>query len=130
MEVIAGLVILAVLYVLNQKGILRIRRTTKLFYKYKHTLMGLSVSYKKYDGFDCYRFRLKKGRKIKVNYEATVESGSLRLEWRDSKRSYFNKLFHENESGNFSFEASKRIHILKLEGKDTRGGCKVSLEYE
>lgn len=130
MEWIGGLIVLAVLYFLHQKGIIRLRRSIKLFYKYKQSLSGIDISYKKYDGFDYYYFRLKKGQKITVFYEVTVESGSLRLEWKDSKRTYFNKLFQENDSGHFTYESSKRLHSLKLDGKDTQGGCRVHFEYE
>ena len=127
--IIISVVIFVIVFLyLDKKGI--IKTQTKLFYTYRKTSNRLRVSYKKYDGYDYYRFRLKKGRKVTISYEVTVEEGSLLVEWRDLKDSYFLKEFHQNESGKFSFETTRSLQSLKLDGKNTKGGCLFEVEYD
>lgn len=102
---------------------------TYIFYKMRRTSNRLSVSYKKFDGLERYSFWIKKGSKVTVSYDVTVEAGSLILEWSDIKnKHYFQKEFHENESGSFSFEATRRLYSINIHAKNTKGGCKVELE--
>jgi len=125
---ISVVIFIIVFFYLDKKGI--IKTQTKLFYTYRKKSNRLNVSYKKYDGYDYYRFRLKKGRKVTIFYEIIVEEGSLFLEWRDLKDSFFLKEFHQSESGQFSFETTRSLHSLKLDGKNTRGGCLFEVKYE
>src|SRR5699024_4231944 len=97
---------------------------------YRKKSNRLRVSYKKYDGYDYYRFRLKKGRIVTISYEITVEEGSQLVECRDLKDSYFLKELHQNESGKFSFETTRSLESLRLDGKNTKGGCLFEVEYD
>ncbi|WP_068675120.1 hypothetical protein [Oceanobacillus sp. Castelsardo] len=117
MESISTIILLIIFYILYKKGILCIRSQTYLFYKMKRTSNRLSVSYKKYDGLEHYSFWVKKGSKVTVSYNVTVEVGSLLLEWRDLRNNcYFKKEFYDNESVTFSFEATRRLYSIEIHG--------------
>ncbi|MFD1707645.1 hypothetical protein ACFSCZ_13015 [Siminovitchia sediminis] len=114
-----------ILYLLFKYG--KPRFVKKIHYVYKHFGNKLKVSYKKFHGFNYYYFRVKKDETVSVRYNVTVEEGSLTLEWRDSKSLLFSKTFHENDDGEFTFTAKKKLHSLKLEADHSRGGCRIEL---
>lgn len=131
MEFLGVIIIGIIFYILHQKGIVRIRSLTKLFWKATYTPSRYKVSYKKFDGVEYHRFLVKKGSKVTVSYDVTVEEGSLLIEfWRTTKKSYFRKEFTADESGAFCFRADDRMYTLRLEGFHTKGGCRVELEKD
>lgn len=64
---------------------------------------------------------------ITVYYDVSAEEGSLTLEWRDSKNLLYDHTFFENEQVEFSYTAKRRIHLLKLEADQIRGGVSVEM---
>ncbi|KPH71339.1 hypothetical protein [Oceanobacillus caeni] len=129
LEFIPSVIILTILFALYKKGILSIRRQTYLSHITKKTKNRFRASYKKYNGYHYYCFLVKKGSKVTVSYDVTVEAGSLILEWKDIKMNhYFHKEFYDSQSGSFSFEAERRYYTLKFTGKNTKGGCIVELK--
>lgn len=129
MEFVGILIISIIYFILHKKGIVRLRSQTQIFWKASYTPNRYKVSYKKFDGVEYHRFWVKKGSKVTVSYDVTVETGSLLVEfWHTTKKSYFRKEFNTDESGAFSFKADKRMYTLRLEGFHTKGGCIVELE--
>ena len=126
MEVIIGLVILIIVFVLYEKRFLRKRKA--ILFKHKKTPKKFGASYKLYDGFDYYHFRLKKGETVTIHYEVSVEKGSLKMEWKDAENSFFQQEFNEDEKGSFTIVTSRRLHSLRLEGIHTKGGCNITIE--
>jgi hypothetical protein len=111
MEILGFLIVGTIFLILHRKGIIRIRMQTKRFFKASYSPNRYKVSYKKFDGIEYHRFWVKKGSKVTVQYDVTVESGALLLEfWHTTKSSYFQKEFFESESGAFSFKATKRLY--------------------
>lgn len=131
MEFVGILIISIIFFILHKKGIVTLRMQTQIFWKASYTPNRYKVSYKKFDGVEYHRFWVRKGSKVIVSYDVTVETGSLLVEfWRTTKKSYFRKEFTSDESGAFSFHADKRMYTLRLEGFHTKGGCIVGLEKE
>lgn len=100
---------------------------TKINYVYKRLFDKITVRYKKFHGFDYYYFRLEKKQAVTLKYSVTVEEGSLTFEWRDWKGLRFSRTFTENENGEQSFITERRLHSLKVEADQTKGGFAVEL---
>jgi len=129
METLGFIIVFALIFILHKKGIIRFRVQTKIWYKSFHTPKSYKASYKKFDGIEYYRFWVKKGSKVTVTYDVSVESGSLLLEfWHTTKSIYFQQEFNQSASGAFSFIANKRMYTLRLEGLNTKGECEVQVE--
>src|SRR5699024_7981065 len=95
---------------------------------HKKTPKKFGASYKLYDGFEYYHFRLKKVETVTIHYEVSVEKGSLKMEWKDAENSFFQQEFNEDEKGSFTIVTSRRLHSLRLKGIHTKGGCNITIE--
>ncbi|MFD1413604.1 hypothetical protein [Oceanobacillus jeddahense] len=105
----------------------KIRFISQKNYVHKRFGNKRDITYKKFHGVEYYHFRVKKNEIITVSYDVSVEEGSLRLEWRDRKDLLHDHTFFESESVEFSFTAKRRIHYIKLEANQTRGGVSIEM---
>src|SRR5699024_7059328 len=127
MEVIIGLVILIIVFVLYEKRFLRKRKA--ILFKHKKTPKKFRASYKLYDCFDYYHFQIQKGKTVTIYYDVFVEKGYLKMEWKDAENSFFQQEFYQDEKGSFTIVTNRRLHSLRLEGIHTKGGCNVTIEH-
>lgn len=115
-------------FILYRLGLLRVVK--KIGYVHKKFGNRLSVSYKKFHGFDYYYFRLPENKQITLTYEVAVDDGSLNLELRNKKGSLFTKTFTADEKGDYFFVTNGKWHSIKVRGDETKGGCKVEFREE
>lgn len=123
--IIVVITVAVLLIVLNKLGVLK--TTKKIAYVYKHTGNELTVTYKRFTGPEFYNFMLGKNSTITISYDVHVEEGELTLEWTERKRLIWRETFRSDSRGSFTAQTGHRLHCVKLEGKDTRGGCHVVL---
>ncbi|MCJ0930675.1 hypothetical protein MST22_05860 [Virgibacillus halodenitrificans] len=126
-EAISILLIIGIGIILYKKGILRFMSTKKINYTYKKLQNSLKVRYKKFTGIEYYYFKLKKGVSYTLKFDVTVEEGALDLEWRSFKGVVDKKRFEADGNGELTVTASTRLHSVRLEGSDTKGGCVIEV---
>lgn len=106
---------------LYKRGILKM--VTKIAYVYKQNGNKLSVTYKKFNGFDDYNFSLNQDSSVTLAYDVTVEEGTLLLEIRENL--VWSQEVTTSQHGTVDFIANRQLHSLRLEGKHTKGGCEI-----
>src|SRR5690625_1881456 len=76
-------------------------------------------------------FKIKKGEDTTLNYNVSVQSGSLILKFINDTYVVFEEEFTSDQQGSFSFTPSSRIQIITVIGNDlnatTRGEAETSL---
>lgn len=125
-ETISTLIVITIVtFIFLRYG--RIRTVTHINYIARKRKNNFRVKYKKFDGIEYYHFRLRKQENITIKYNVTVEKGSLTIEWRDRKNTFFQKTFSESSEGEFHYKTELKLHTLKLEAEHTKGGCQLEL---
>lgn len=93
-------------------------------YVCKKGFKRLNISYKKFHDPVYYYYLFKQAEALTINYEVTVDEGSLHFELRDRKKLIYSRNFTEDEKGSFTFTPVLRFHSFRVEGNQTHGGCK------
>lgn len=122
-NVIALIIMTIIVIVLIRKK--KFKTSIKWGYFYKHVGKSLSISYKKFTGVEYYQFVLSKEETVTISYEVTVEEGELVLEWSDGKQIVWKEKFEEDKRGTLTILTAHRIHLIKVEGEKTKGGCRI-----
>ncbi|HLS60312.1 MAG TPA: hypothetical protein VK044_04180 [Virgibacillus sp.] len=123
-----SLIIIAV-YFLHKKGIIKNAKFPIIRFAYRSipTKNKLTVSYKLYNGMEKHPFKIKKGEDTTLNYNVSVQSGSLILKFINDTYVVFEEEFTSDQQGSFSFTPSSRIQIITVIGNFTKGGCDVEI---
>ncbi|MFP7255809.1 hypothetical protein SFC02_16045 [Terribacillus goriensis] len=125
-DIIGFIIIMLIFAVLVKFRVIRI--VSKKGYKYKQSKHELNLTYKKFNGFDYYYFKFKQGKTITLTYDVEVQEGELKLELRDRKQLIWQEVFTENKQGSISAQTHYRRYSVKVEGKRTKGSCRIQFE--
>jgi hypothetical protein len=122
-DVIGFIIIVLIFAVLIKFRVIKI--VSKNGYKYKQSNHELTLTYKKFNGFDYYYFKFSQGRTMTLSYDVEVDEGELILEWRDRKQLLWQEVFTENTQGSITAQTHNRRYSVRIEGKHTKGGCRI-----
>jgi hypothetical protein len=122
-EVIVFIVIAVIIFSLRKY--IKFEKTIKWGFTFNKSAHAVSVSYKTFTGSEFYIFKFRKGAELTVFYEVIVDEGELTIEWNDGRKIIWSKTLKESGRGTFTAVASSRIHGINLDGKGTKGSCRV-----
>lgn len=122
-KVIMPLIIIAVLYLLYKKGILKSMPLPTLAYSDLKGRRTLKTKYSQLRDAKVYNYMLKKNEPLSFTYEVTVNEGSLRLRLRSKSGDIFDNTFTASAKGSVELTPKTKLHSIVLNGKNASGKC-------
>lgn len=129
-KVIVPLVILAVLFLLYKRGVLKSMPLPTLGYSYRKGKRTLKATYWQFRDSKVYNFMLKKDEPILFYYTVTVDEGILRLKVRSTDGDLFDHTFTESDEGYVKLVPKTRLHSIVLNGENAKGDCHCEFKRE
>jgi len=81
------------------------------------------MSYKGYNGIEKYPFVVKKQEDTTIEYNVSVQKGSLVIKFVNGNDIIFEEVFTSDDQGSFSFVPNSSAQFITIIGNFTKGGC-------